>query len=203
MVSASQHPPPPPQRGGAASPHASFSLLQANHYISNSDELFHFPILIVKSCKWVNTYLLQSVLGSGLVHTGEGLPGWVCQHTDIWYKLCSQKHIFTPGSSRLSRSVTDIYILSQGCPQPGLYTNGHYCCKLWTESPYFAATPRDYITERKCILLLIQCFLRKKTPTLLLLHGNILLLSSIDQKPTKNASSGSRCQLIPKSALRT
>lgn len=35
-----------------------FFLLQANHCISNSDELFYILILIVKLCKWVNTYLL-------------------------------------------------------------------------------------------------------------------------------------------------
>lgn len=52
-------------------------------------QMSYFTLIpIVKSCKWINTYLLQSILGSGLVHTGEDLPGWVCQFTDIWYKLC-------------------------------------------------------------------------------------------------------------------
>lgn len=63
--------------------------------------------------------------------------------------------------------------------------------------------PENTSMKENAFYSLFSVFLGKKNPTLLLLHRNILLHSFIDQKSTKNASSGSRCHLIPKSVLRT
>lgn len=147
---------------------------------------------------------LLAVLGSGLVHIGEGLPGWYPVSVLAFGTNSVGKNLLVPLGDVDSVGVLLVFIFYyKDVPNQDFIPTAITAPSFGQNPCILLQLPENTSPKENAFYSLFRVFLGKKTLTILLLHRNILLLSSIDQKPAKNASSGSRCQLIPKSVLRT